>query len=222
MLPNPLGPSRSSSRSRPPGGWGSRAAATPGAEMTAPRGGTDEGANGARRSPLAMPVGTAAEGAGAANRAAVPNRGHGEIHRADPECGLVPAAASGAGALSSGAGGTGGPASPQRGSRVVPRECRLGQNPRLQLSLPRRVAGPMRASPPRMRAVWAGRQALQPPLRRPARQSGPAVMTAKRLRFASHREVRKRRTSAPLACSGVSAPSLPGPREPHPRGISQA
>ena len=40
-----------------------------GAEMTAPRGGTDEGANGARRSPLAMPVGTAAECAGTANRA---------------------------------------------------------------------------------------------------------------------------------------------------------
>ena len=43
-----------------------------GAEMTAPRGGTDEGADGARRSPLAMPVGNAAEGAGAANRARCP------------------------------------------------------------------------------------------------------------------------------------------------------
>ncbi len=41
---------------------------------------------------------------------AEPNRGHDEIHRADPECGLVPAAASGARALISGAGGTGGPA----------------------------------------------------------------------------------------------------------------
>ena len=30
-------------------------------------------------------------------------------------------------------------------------------------------------------------------------------------------------TSAPLACSGVSAPALPGPKEPpHPRGITQA
>jgi hypothetical protein len=123
-------------RSRPPRGGGSRAAATPGAEMSAPRGGTDEGAGGARRSPLAMPVGNAAEGVGAANRAAVPNRGHDEIHRADPD-----------------GGGSGGsvrgmrpdqrngqarePASLQRGSRVVPRERRLGQSPRPQLSLPR-------------------------------------------------------------------------------------
>ena len=222
MLPNPLGPSRSSSRSRPPGGWGSRAAATPGAEMTAPRGGTDEGADGARQSPLAMPVGTAAEGAGAANRAAVPNRGHGEIHRADPECGLVPAAASGAGALSSGAGGTGGPASPQRGSRVVLREHRLGWGPRSQLSLPRVSPARTPASPPRMRAVWAGRQALQPPLRRPAGPSGPAVMTGEAPAVRKPPGSSQAQTSAPLAGSGVSAPALPGPKEPHPRGITPA
>ena len=137
MLPNPPGPPRSLyRRSRPPRGGGSRAAVAPGAEMSAPPGGTDEGAGGARRSPLAMPVGNAAEGVGTANRAAVPNRGHDEIQRADPD-----------------GGGSGGsvrgmrpdqrngqarePASLQRGSRVVPRERRLGRNPRLQLSLPR-------------------------------------------------------------------------------------
>lgn len=81
------------------------------------------------------------------------------------------------------------------------------------------IAGPMPASPPRSRAVWDRRQALQPPLRRPAKPSGLAVYDG-RSASGSQGTVKfcKHKTSAPLPRSGVSAPALPVPRKPHPRG----
>jgi hypothetical protein len=194
-----------------------------GAEMTAPRGGTDQGADGARRSPLAMPIGNAAEGVGAANRAAVPNRGHDEIHRVDPECGLVPAAASGARGLDQRGGwdwrtGVAATGQPPGASGVPP-----WSEPTLATLAAEACRRPCaRVTPSDACGLGRASGAATPAspssqAKRPGCHDGEAPAVRKPPGSS------QAQTSAPLACSGVSAPALPGPKEPpHPRGITQA
>ena len=69
-----------------------------------------------------------------------------------------------------------------------------------------RIAGTAPASPPRSRAVWDGRQPLQPPLRRPGAMR--LSWRAKRLRFGRHRVA-----ALPHHCrpQGFPRPPCPSP-----------
>ena len=70
----------------------------------------------------------------------------------------------------------------------------------------RNVTGTVPASPPRSRAVWDGRQPLQPPLRRPGAMR--LSWRAKRLRFGRHRVA-----ALPHHCrpQGFPRPPCPSP-----------
>ena len=72
-----------------------------------------------------------------------------------------------------------------------------------------RIAGTVPASPPRSRAVWAGRQPLQPPLRRP----GASACHGGRSAFGSDGTV-KLQAQLPHHCrpQGFPRPPCPSPR----------
>ena len=73
----------------------------------------------------------------------------------------------------------------------------------------RRITGTVPASPPRSRAVWAGRQPLQPPLRRP----GASACHGGRSAFGSDGTV-KLQAQLPHHCHprGFPRPPCPSPR----------